>query len=157
MKDRVRTGPPRVTSKRQDRLLKRLSLSNRKAISKGLKREFAGCTGTVVCSSTIRRRLLESGLKGCVARKKPLRTNAHKKKRLQWCKERKNWTDEQWGRMLFSDESIYEMIPGRRAFVRRRVGEEYNPECLVSTVKHGDGKSTYGDAWKPVGLERSRL
>ena len=31
------------------------------------------------------------------------------------------------------------MIPGRRAFVRR-VGEEYNPECLVSTVKHGGGK-----------------
>ena len=59
--------------------------------------------------------------------------------------------------MLFSDESIFDMIPGRRAFVRRRVGEEYHPECLVSTVKHGDGKSTYGDAWEPVGLERSRL
>ena len=83
VKDRVRTGRPHVTSKRQHRLLKRLSLSNRKATSKGLKREFADCTGTVVCSSVIRRRLLESGLKGCVARKKPLRTNAHKKERLQ--------------------------------------------------------------------------
>ena len=88
VKDRIRTGRTRVTSKRQDRLLKRLSLSNRKATSKGLKRGFVDSTGTVVCSSTIRRRVLESGLKGCVARKKPLRTNAHKKERLQWCKER---------------------------------------------------------------------
>ena len=39
MEDRVRTGRPRVTSKRQDRLLKFLPLSNRKATSKGLKRE----------------------------------------------------------------------------------------------------------------------
>ena len=65
VEDRVRTGRPRVTSKRLDRLLKRLSLSYRKATSKRLKREFAHATGTVVCTSTIKRRLLESGLKGC--------------------------------------------------------------------------------------------
>ena len=33
VKYRVKTGRPRLTSKRQDRLLKRLSLSNRRATS----------------------------------------------------------------------------------------------------------------------------
>ena len=38
-----------------------------------------------------------------------------------------------------------DLTPGRRTFVRRRVGEEYHPECLVSTVKHGGGKlQVYG-------------
>ena len=98
VKDKVRSGRPRVTSKHQDLLLKRLSLSNRKATSKGLKRGFADSTGTVVCSSTIRRRLLESGLKGCVARRKPGDCSGV---------ERENWTDEQWGEDVFSDESIF--------------------------------------------------
>ena len=116
-------------------------------------------TGTIISSSTIRRRLLESGLKGCVARKKPLLTNAHKKKRRERCRERKNWTKEHWGKMFFSDDTIFELIPGRRNFVRRRVGEEYHPECLVSTVKHGGGKL---QVWGCMGselveLERSRL
>ena len=33
-----------------------------------------------------------------------------------------------------------DLIPGRRTFVRPRIGEEYHPECLVSTVKRGGGK-----------------
>ena len=90
VKDRTRTGRPRAKTECQDRLLKRLSVSNRRATSKMLKRELKGATGTQVCSSTIRRRLQEFGLKGCVAVRKPLRTQAHKQKRLEWCREGKD-------------------------------------------------------------------
>ena len=41
---------------------------------------------------------------------------------------------------MFSDESIFELIPGTRVFIRRRKGEQYNPDCVMSTVKHGGGK-----------------
>ena len=42
--------------------------------------------------------------------------------------------------MLFSDESIFELILGRRTFVRRRVGERYHPDCIASIAEHGGGK-----------------
>ena len=71
---------------------------------------------------------------------KPLLTTTHRKNRLKWCRERKNWTKQQWGRVLFSDESIFELIPSGRVWVRRRKGERYNQDCINPTVKHGGGK-----------------
>jgi len=44
----------------------------------------------------------------------------HKRKRLPWAKEKKDWTEEQWGHALFSDESTFELIPGMKIFVRRK-------------------------------------
>ena len=105
-----------------------------------LKLKLKDATGTQVCSTTIRRRLREFGLKGCVAVRKPLRTQAYKQKRLEWCWEQKDWTSEQWAKMLFSDESIFELIPGRRTVVRRRVGERYHLDCIVPTAMNGGGK-----------------
>ena len=43
--------------------------------------------------------------------------------------------------MLFSDKSIFELIPGRRTVVRSRVGERYHPDCIVPAAKNGGGKS----------------
>ena len=105
-----------------------------------LKLKLKDATGTQVCFSTIRKRLQEFGLKGCVAVRKPLCTQAHKQKRLEWCQEGKDWTSGQWAKVLFSDESIFELIPGRRTFVRRRIGERYHSDCNVPTAKHGGGK-----------------
>ena len=141
MKDRTKTGRPRATMERQDRLLKRLSFSNRRATSKMLKTELEDATSTQVWSNTIRRRLQESGLKVCVAVRKPLRTKAHKHKRLEWCRERKDWTSVQWAKMLFSHASIFELIPGRKIFVRRRVGERTTQTVLYPQLRTEEGKS----------------
>ena len=44
----------------------------------------------------MRRILDETGLYGRVARKKPLLTERHKRIRLTWAKERKDWTVQEW-------------------------------------------------------------
>ena len=90
VKDRSRSGHPSITTAREDRLLYRLSLSNRRATSRMLKRDFEDSTGTTISSKTVRRRLVKAGLNGCVAVKRPLLTSAHRKKRLNWCRERKS-------------------------------------------------------------------
>ena len=54
--------------------------------------------------------------------------------------------------VLFSDESTFELIPGRRAFVRRRKGERYLPDCVASTVKHGGGKIQVGGCMVASGV-----
>ena len=115
-----------------------------------LKLKLKDATRTQVCSGTIRKRLREFGLKGCVVVRKPLRTQAYKQKRLGWCREGKDRVSEQWAKMLFSDDSIFELIPRRRTVVRRRVRERHHPDCIVPTAKNGGGKI------QPVGLQASR-
>ncbi|GFX57317.1 transposable element Tcb2 transposase [Trichonephila clavipes] len=56
---------------------------------------------------TVARRLQKGGLfahrpKRCL----PLKV-AHRRHRLQWCREHKNWTFDQWSRVLFTDESRF--------------------------------------------------
>ena len=61
----------------------------------------------------MRRRLLEVVLKGCKARKKPYLSQANKKKRLEFAKKKKknheNWTPDDWGKIVCSDESNFEV------------------------------------------------
>ena len=57
-----------------------LSLTNRRATSRMLKRDFSDATGIDVSCRTVRRKLQQSGLRGCVAANKPLCTKTHRKK-----------------------------------------------------------------------------
>ena len=59
-----------------------------------LKRDLEDATGVKVSSKAVRRRLVNAGLTGSVAAKRPLLTNAHRKRRLDWCLQRKDWTGE---------------------------------------------------------------
>ncbi|GFU82521.1 hypothetical protein TNCV_2424301 [Trichonephila clavipes] len=34
-----------------------------------------------------------------------LLTPAHRRRRSLWCREHRNWRDNEWGRVLFTDES----------------------------------------------------
>ncbi|KZS00198.1 TE: Transposable element Tcb1 Transposase, partial [Daphnia magna] len=75
-----------------------------------------------------------------VAAKKPLLRKQNVAKRLAFAKDHVNWTNEQWGQVLFSDESKFEIFGNkRRLFIRRFEGERYKKYCLQPTVKHGGG------------------
>ena len=63
-------------------------------------------------------------------------TARHRKSWLQWAKERVSGQ-----RSCGRTNQIFQMIPGRRVIVRRRVGERFHPDCVVSTVMHGGGSS----------------
>lgn len=47
-----------------------------------------------------------------VARRKPFLTKDHMAKRLEWCLERKDWTLEEWRRIIWTDESSFELGGG---------------------------------------------
>ncbi|XP_021370822.1 uncharacterized protein LOC110461608 [Mizuhopecten yessoensis] len=67
--DRERSGRPRISNPRDDRLIFRTSLSNRKDSVPELRTEWIQ-NGVVASNTTVRRRLHNAGLKGCVAVKK---------------------------------------------------------------------------------------
>ena len=76
-----------------------------------------------------------------VARKKHLLKPSHISQRLEWARTYENYTAEDWKRVVFSDESPFTLFQWcGKHYARRRVGEEYKPECIIPTVKHGNGK-----------------
>lgn len=145
LQERKGRGRKKIVTPRAERTLVRLSLANRRLGSIDLCKELRESTGKKVCPSTVRRVLIRNGLKGCKPRKKPLLTEAHRKKRLEWAKQHQNWTVEQWSKVIFSDESNFTTQNHcGHTHVRRRVGEEYRPECLLPTIKHPTSVMIWG-------------
>lgn len=134
-------GRKKKTTPREDRTLKFESLSNRKASAKALALKRApSFVKNNISVSTVKNRLREAGLNGRVARKKPLLAKKNIKARYEWAKDHLNWTVDDWKNVIFSDESPFQLFQsGGRVFVRRRPGEEFLPECMNPTVKHGGG------------------
>lgn len=138
-------GRKRATSKAADRMLVRLSTKDRKASSTDLKRAWRESSGVNVSTRTVRRRLLDNGLAARRPRHKPLLTKKMMTARLKWAKEHAKWTPAQWKKVIFSDESKFNVHGSDgKVYVRRRFGEEYRPECLVSTVKYPESQMIWG-------------
>ena len=61
-------------------------------------------------------------------------------KRRKWCKERLNWSIEDWSKVIFSDESNFEVINRKsRIIVKRKANEKYNKRYVVPRVQGGGG------------------
>lgn len=138
--DRKRSGRPKSTTSQEDNFIRVLSKRNRRLTAPQITASLNETRGTPVSITTVKRRLLSAGLRGCVAVKKPKLTIRHKKNRLEWAKEHKNWTINQWKKVLWSDESKFQIFgSNRRVFVRRSKGERASEACTVPTIKHGGG------------------
>jgi transposase-like protein len=98
-----------------------------------------------VSVSTVKRRLVGADLPGRVARHVFQLTDEHKRKRLSFAEGYSRWTDEEWCRILFSDETTFlgEGRSGQR-WVRRPVGEADNPEYSVPEKPHPVGVPAWG-------------
>ncbi len=67
---------------------------------------------------------------------RPLLKQKHCQRRLTRAKEKKNWTDAQWSKVLFLDETKFCFSFGNQGpRVWRKSGEAQNPCCLKSSVK----------------------
>ena len=108
-KNRKGQGCKKSTTTREDRSLKRASLADRRKSSSELSAELRREGANKNISARTVRRLLEVGLKGCKAWKKPYLSQANKKKRLEFAKNHENWTPDDWGKIVWSDESNFEV------------------------------------------------
>lgn len=81
---------------------------------------------------------MDAGFLGKIAKKKPYLRLANKSKRLRWAKELGNWTAED---CKCFDKGIlkFEMFGSQRLFMRCRTDEDMLEECLMPSVKHGEG------------------
>lgn len=138
LEDNPRPGPSRITTSAEDRQLQLISKRNRRKTAPEIASEFNRGRPHRISVSTVKRRLHEGNLYGRIAVRKPLLRRGNRQKRLQWAQQHRNWTIEQWAKVLWTDESKFELFgQRRRIFVRRSVNEKMLPECIVPTVKHG--------------------
>ena len=111
------------------------------------KNPFASARDTIrklelnVLENTVRRHLDDAGLYSYSAAKKPFKSEKNRKARLEFAKAHRNWTVEQWRRIVWSDESKFNLkgSDGKQN-VRRRVSKRLKQVYTIGTVKHGDGK-----------------
>ena len=140
VKIKKRPCRPKLSTSRQDRKLVLSSLRDRWLTSPILKNIWRNETGVVASTSTVKRRLITAGLNGRIARRKPLLLPRHKITRLEWAKARAQWTDDMWKRVVWSDESKFNIFKSDgRTYIRRRKSEEFNEDCVIGTLKHGGG------------------
>ena len=96
--------------------------------------------GIHVSPNTIRRVLRGSGLGAIEKPKKPLLTQKNVRKRLNWCIAHKDWTVDDWKRVVWSDETkINRFNSDGRVWAWIRDGERLKPKHVKVSVKHGGG------------------
>ncbi|GFT80553.1 transposable element Tcb2 transposase [Trichonephila clavipes] len=87
---------------------------------------------------TVARRLHGSGL---LARR-PVRcvplTPAHRRRRSLWCREHRNWRDNEWGRVLFTDESRFSLSSdSHRILIWRERESRNDPSNIIERDRYG--------------------
>ena len=133
-------GRRRKTSIHTDRILQRKVKTNRRKSAAPVKAELERELKVIISESTVRRRLHEVDLYGRVARKKPYVNKINRRKRLEHAKNYREKPLGFWNKMLWSDESKFNLFGSDgKVIVWRSPKEEFGPERTIPTVKHSGG------------------
>ncbi|GFT68696.1 transposable element Tcb1 transposase [Trichonephila clavipes] len=124
-------GRVRSTTPAEDRYIILSAKRNRRTTAQQMENQFLAASGKQISRKTVARRLRGGGLYTrrpvvCV-----LLTRQHRTARLQWCRERHNWTEQDWACVLFSDESRFSLLSDcRHQLIWRESGTAYRPENI---------------------------
>ncbi|GFW39371.1 transposable element Tcb2 transposase [Trichonephila clavipes] len=103
------SGRPRGTTPADDQYIALQVRRNRRQTAGEIARHTTQATGRTISRFTVTRRLHGGGLFA----RRPVRcvplTPAHRRRRSLWCREHRNWRDNEWGRVLFTDESRFSL------------------------------------------------
>ena len=140
VKDRPRSGRPKITTEQQDRYIRRLALQSRRRSSQSILRSVVRRFNTRVSDQTVRNCLHAANLWARKAAKKPAMTVRQKQERLRWCRDHLRWIRREWGMVMFSDESRFclRKVDGRVKVWRRR-GERFDDSCIDRVTPFGGG------------------
>jgi transposase len=125
-------GNPKKLSNREVRGMIRVVNTNRRSALS----DITNLLPTKVSDRTLRRRLKDAGIQKHIAVKKPMLTEQHMQKRLEFALEYKNWTVRDWNKVVWSDESKVEIGRNSRpVWVFRSQEEKYHKDCLTTVFK----------------------
>ncbi|KAJ1302891.1 hypothetical protein OPQ81_003190 [Rhizoctonia solani] len=112
-------------------------------------------TGESISTKTVRRALKKAGLKPKKKVKKPKLTPAHIKARIHFAQAHKDWTIEDWKRVLWSDETKIKRLGSDGVhWVWVRPGEELSDRMIDPTLGFGGGSLMF---WGLYGMDGDRV
>ncbi|GFX88265.1 transposable element Tcb2 transposase [Trichonephila clavipes] len=105
-------------------------------------RHTTHATGRPISRFTMARRLHGGGLFA----RRPVRcvplTPAHRRRRSLWCWEHQNWRDNEWGRVLFTDESRFSLSSdSHRILIWRDRGSRNHPSKIIEKEQRRCGSA----------------
>ncbi len=96
-------------------------------------------------STTIRSYIHKCQLKLYCAKRKPYVNSVQKRRRLLWARRHLGWTITQWKRVLWSDESVFQVFFGRNGRrVLRTKEEKDHPDCYQQQVQKPGSVMVWG-------------
>ncbi|GFV60987.1 transposable element Tcb2 transposase [Trichonephila clavipes] len=132
------SGRPRETTPSDDRYIVLQARRNRRQTAAEIARRTTQATGRPISRFTVARRLHGGGLFA----RRPVRcvplTPAHRRRRSLWCREHLNWRDNEWGRVLFTDESRFSLSSdSHRILIWREQGSHNHPSNIIERDRYG--------------------
>jgi transposase len=180
LSDRKRSGRPTVMSKISKMVVSK-SLTKKRQSTRKLAERLTR-HGHAMSHTTVYNYLTQKlGVRSFKRCKIPKLTEEHVRKRLRFCRERLNWTVEDWKKIIWSDESPYLLYPdgnskndviwarekqevfsqgydlgrndGHLLVRATHSPPEYHHQCPVLPGEHPGGEPSAYD--KPCGLHRT--
>ncbi|GFX06351.1 transposable element Tc3 transposase [Trichonephila clavipes] len=134
------SGRPRGTTPADDRHIVLQARRNRRQTAGEIARHTTQATGRPISRFTVARRLHG----GSLFARRPVRclpigvTPAHRRRRSLWCREHRNWRDNEWGRVLFTDESRFSLSSdSHRILIWRERGSRNHPSNIIERDRYG--------------------
>jgi len=149
-----RGRPPKLSSQDKRHLVNKIKSGQLDNAVQGM--EFVNSINPQpVCAQTVRNALKEQGLKSVVKKKVPLLVSRHRRARLKWAQKYQHWTEEDWKRVIWSDETKILLIGSDgRVYTWKEPGESLSDRTTTPTVKHGGGRIMVWGCmgWNGVGV-----
>lgn len=140
VRTKPRSGRPKALSVREERVVIQQVKKDPTLSAPKIKAIISETLNKDISSRTVQNVLTRAGYRGCVARKKPFISKVNRQKRLAFAKEYLSKSQEFWNKVIFTDESKYNVwgADGRKR-VWRKKNTELETRNLRATVKHGGG------------------
>lgn len=133
-------GRPRKIDNRLARIVMRVTLEGQVTTHREVQALLQHNHGVRVTPMTVGRSLKRDKLISCKKKKRPLLTPQHKTARLQFAMAHKDWTIQDWSKVMWSDEKRWPLSGGDGPKRKYRVrGAPLRDQDCIGTVAHGGG------------------
>ncbi|GFT45138.1 transposable element Tcb2 transposase [Trichonephila clavipes] len=141
------SGRPGGTTPADNRYIVLQARRYRRQTAGEIARHTTQATGRPISRFTVARRLHGGGLFA----RRPVRcvplTPAHRRRRSVWCREHRNGRDNEWGRVLFTDESRFSLSSdSHRILIWRERGSRNHHSNIIERDRYGGRVFSFGEA-----------
>jgi transposase len=142
VEDKHKSGRNRLLNARTERLIERESKKFPMSTANNLRTTLN--LHDCVSVDTVKRVLRRYNLFGRIAIRKPSLTSTQKRKRMEWCSQRREWNENNWSKIIFSDECRLELNPRSRQYVRRPKYKKLSSQYVNKTKKFSPSIMVWG-------------